>query len=291
MKNKLDAQAALFRFVASGVALLLLALQVACSSAQSAAHGSQHYPGKVVWHDLLTSDLDSARGFYSSLFGWSFDKGDRYTVFSLDGQEIGGIVEVDQKGDEQHVARWILSLSVSDVDEAVALLVQKGGTVHEGPGEMKKRGRAAFISDPQGAQLVIIHSRYGDPQNQPIKVNNWLWNELWTNEPEVAVDLYKELGAFSSVESLDDYWILKSGDRWRMGVRSIFEESLEKRWVPVVRVDNVLEASRRATRLGGQIVVQADSEDAVVVLADPTGALFMLQEWLGKDEAKERKGK
>ncbi|MFL7868771.1 MAG: hypothetical protein AB8I58_08085, partial [Anaerolineales bacterium] len=27
-------------------------------------------PGKVVWHDLVTPDLDKSRAFYGELFGW-----------------------------------------------------------------------------------------------------------------------------------------------------------------------------------------------------------------------------
>ena len=32
--------------------------------------------GRVVWHDLMTTDPDKARAFYSELFGWTTDEMD-----------------------------------------------------------------------------------------------------------------------------------------------------------------------------------------------------------------------
>jgi len=39
-----------------------------------------YHQGKFVWHDLLTSDVATAKKFYGELFGWSFKKQGRYTV-------------------------------------------------------------------------------------------------------------------------------------------------------------------------------------------------------------------
>ena len=32
----------------------------------------EHHPGKVIWVDLVTPDLDGAKRFYGGLFGWTF---------------------------------------------------------------------------------------------------------------------------------------------------------------------------------------------------------------------------
>jgi predicted enzyme related to lactoylglutathione lyase len=39
----------------------------------------EHHVGKVVWADLVTPDLDTAKRFYGALFGWTFSDvpGDR----------------------------------------------------------------------------------------------------------------------------------------------------------------------------------------------------------------------
>ncbi len=169
-----------------GIVAILAITQVGCLTTKTldvppvaTAEGGSHYPGKIVWHDLLTSDVAVAKDFYGSLFGWSFRQRKNYTVIMHGDQRIGGMVEVSETPGEQHVARWLSSMSVVDVDDAVELILQEGGKVHEGPSEMKNRGRVAFISDPQGAQLVIIRSKNGDPEDVPIAVNSWLWDELW----------------------------------------------------------------------------------------------------------------
>ena len=38
------------------------------------------YPGKFIWHDLLTPDPLAAGKFYAELFGWKIDYQEHYTV-------------------------------------------------------------------------------------------------------------------------------------------------------------------------------------------------------------------
>ena len=52
------------------------------------------YPGKFIWHDLLTPDPLSAGKFYEELFGWQIEYQGRYTVVRNDGKLIAGILQV-----------------------------------------------------------------------------------------------------------------------------------------------------------------------------------------------------
>lgn len=281
-----------------GVIAIFVVMQVGCvttnpldMSPVATTEGANHHPGKIVWHDLLTSDIVGAQDFYGSLFGWSFKQRQRYTVIMHGDQPIGGMIEIHETHGEQHVARWLSSMSVTDVDIAVKLILQQGGKVHEGPTEMKNRGRVAFVSDPQGAQLVVIRSKNGDPEDVPIDLNSWLWDELWTDNAQASADFYQNLAAYTSVDQLDDYWMLKARDRWRVGIRPLFNKGLEQRWVPTVRVNNPTETVKLAIELGGRVIINADDNEHVALLADPSGALFMVQKWLGKDEIEGHKEK
>ena len=122
-----------------------------------------HHQGKFVWFDLLTDDVALAKNFYGALFDWSFKMQGSYTVVLNNGQPIGGMVEIEPKEGEKSTARWIPLLSVADVDQAVALVQKAGGTIHEGPVDMSKRGRGALINDPQGAPLLLLRAYKGDP--------------------------------------------------------------------------------------------------------------------------------
>jgi hypothetical protein len=53
----------------------------------------EHHVGKVVWTDLVTPDLESAKRFYGGLFGWTFRDvpGDRnYALALLNGEPVAG---------------------------------------------------------------------------------------------------------------------------------------------------------------------------------------------------------
>lgn len=246
-----------------------------------------HVPGKVVWHDLLTDDVQTARDFYGALFGWSFEQRKGYTVILRDQQRIGGMAEVQDPSGNPHAARWLATFSVADVDAAVDFIEASGGKVHEGPATLNNRGRMAFVSDPQGAQLILIRTDGGDPEDQEPGIDDWLWNELWTLAPASSVAFYQTLGDYTAAEELDNYWLLKTGEQWRAGVRRVFDETLEQRWVPVIRVADPAQTATRSAELGGQIIIDARDGKAAL-LVDPAGALFMVQAWQSRDEAMER---
>ena len=277
----------------SGLCGLLIMFQAGCSLLQPPDILKEktltYHPGKFVWHDLVTSDVATTKSFYGQLFSWTFEERGRYTIVSLHDKRIGGILDIQPVTPERHAARWISSLSVSDVDQATSIVLANGGKVHRGPENIGDRGRVALVSDPQGAQLSLIHTKKGDPSDGPIAEGSWLWHELWTNNPDSSVNFYQELAGYSSIEELDSYLILKAGDKWRAGIRNLFNQALEQRWVPVIKVNDVKAISALAKQLGGKVIIEAenpDYADQVALLADPSGALFMIQEWSGIDALK-----
>ena len=137
-----------------------------------------HYPGKFVWHDLVTSDVATAKFFYGQLLNWTFEQRGRYTIVKLNDQRIGGILDVQPKPLGHYSARWIASMSVSDVDRAAGVVLAHGGKVHKEPENIGDRGRVALVSDPQGAQFSLIHTKHGDPSDGEIVKGSWLWHEL-----------------------------------------------------------------------------------------------------------------
>ena len=246
-----------------------------------------YHQGKFVWYDLLTTDVATAKKFYGELFGWSFKDQGRYTVVLNNGQAIGGIVKIQPKDNKEHAARWLASLSVPDVDQAATFVKESGGIIHEGPVEMKNRGRGVLVSDPQGAQILLLHSSSGDPADIDPPIGAWLWVELWSNKPEASAAFYEELGDYSVVQADNDYRFLWQG-KWRAGIRPIFDEELEVRWTPTVRVTDTIPASKLAEKLGGQVLVQpreTSTGDSVALIKDPVGGLLIVQRWSKQSSA------
>ena len=139
--------------------------------------------GKFVWFDLLTDDVEAAKRFYGGLFGWQFEAADhpRYTLVKHEGKPIAGIVSAKDTSPKEYGGRWLTSLSVPNVVAAVDLVRAKGGAVHEEPRRIADRGVMAIVTDPQGAQFVLLRSDSGDPIDAHPSLNEWMWIELWTH--------------------------------------------------------------------------------------------------------------
>ena len=273
-------------------ALILVALSIlsicGCGSNRSAWVGSGDPPdiqGVILWHDLLTTDAAQARDFYGALFGWRYGSQGHYSAVLTDGREIGGIVEIPTTGDTPVAARWIPSLSVKNLERAMAHTEASGGQINEGPMDMGQRGTGVLVRDAGGAQLVLLDAATTDSVDRTLQLNDWLWDELWTEDPQESLDFYGNLAGFSGNEKRDGYWILKSDGKWRAGLRKLFNRHLAQRWVPVVRVADPEQAGQRAEKLGGRVligVVDAPEDRRAALIADPAGALLIVQEWPDK---------
>lgn len=248
-----------------------------------------HHEGKFVWNDLLTDDISVAKAFYGELFGWTFEQLGDYTLIKNMDQGIGGMVQVGEASGTTGVARWLCSLSVSDVDKAVALLIEEGGVAHEGPLELSGRGRGALVSDPQGAQLLFLKATDGDPEDAEPVLGAWLWHELWSNKVDTSLTFYQKLAGYDFEGDANDYLVLSKDEKWRAGIRYVEDPELEMRWVPVVRVADTEAVAERAVQLGGEVLVDPmpTESGSVALLSDPSEALLIIQSWTAETSEQE----
>jgi predicted enzyme related to lactoylglutathione lyase len=293
-QNILMGKVKLFQLPAVILVIFLSQLVSGCSTLKlppvTSPPTGVHHQGKFVWFDLLTADVSLAKNFYGKLFGWDFKKQGSYTVILNGGRAMGGMVEVQTKEGKKGTARWIPLLSVDDVDKAVTFVQKAGGTVHEGPVDMPKRGRGALINDPQEAPLLLLHSFDGDPPDRDPPIGSWLWIELWTDTPKDSLSFYRELGGYNSFNERKGYWILEKDEKWRGGIRSVpYEEGLKTCcWIPVVRVNDATVVSQQAKELGGQVLVpprNTSDGGRVSLIEDPAGALLIVQRWVKRHSA------
>jgi len=254
---------------------------LALPSITSTATGERH-TGKFVWHDLLTDDVASSRTFYAGLFGWTYENRGNYTQILNQGNLIGGMMKIRPTVDSKAEAVWLPSLSVANVDQSISYIKSKKAKVIKGPLEMKERGKGVLISDPQGAQLVLLDTKGGDPKDVTPQVGDWLWNELWTNTPKESYSFYRKLGGYDSSKMKNGYRLLSSKDKWRAGIRDVSKEDIKARWVPAIRVSDLEETMTKAKALGGEVLVSPHKElvnGDVALITDNTGALVIIQRW------------
>jgi predicted enzyme related to lactoylglutathione lyase len=242
----------------------------------------ERHPGKFVWHDLLTPDPEAARRFYGALFGWSFREAGDYVEIRNGGRKLGGILEIRPRDESRVTAQWLSFMSVADVEDAARRAEENGGKVVNGPMDLGPRGRGVLIADPEGAQLLLLRAARGDPPDREPRVGEWLWNEVWTVDPQAAARFYVPLGGYEDTLEGPGYVILINEGRWRAGIRDIADEAYAGRWVPVVRVRDPQALLQRVEALGGVVWVAPDDAPGsgdTALISDPAGALLILQRW------------
>ena len=112
--------------------------------------------GSMCWNELYSADVEAAKSFYGSLFGWTFEitkeMGD-YTVIKNNGRNNGGVVQLtpEMKG---FPPNWTVYFTVKNLDESMTKVKELGGKVHmHMPISI---GKIAMIADPTGAGMMLI---------------------------------------------------------------------------------------------------------------------------------------
>jgi uncharacterized protein len=120
-------------------------------------------PGTMGWHELYATDLDTAWGFYSAMFGWTkaeaIDMGPMgvYQLFAgPGGHAIGGMMK---RPPEVPAACWLYYVNVEAIDAAMARVLAGGGRVLMGPQQVPGGSWIAQCLDPQGAMFAMVAPR------------------------------------------------------------------------------------------------------------------------------------
>lgn len=277
------------------LALALTGLVTACSvtvpgTTPVVSLSDEPLLGKFVWHDLVTDDPAAARRFYGTLLGWEFEqtthpRGGDYTLISLNGRYLGGMIEVADPAGADY-SRWLPYLSVADVDAAVRLTESAGGSTVVAPVELGDFGRAAAITDPQGAVLGVLRSRVGDPDDSlPAGPGRIVWNEMLASDDAGAGRFYAALAGLE-VSTLarrgGKYTLLRAQGRDRAGIMERPDSRVTPLWLTHFAVTDVDAAARRAAELGGRVLLAPSPdlrEGKMAVVTDPGGAILALQQW------------
>jgi len=240
------------------------------------------YPGKFIWHDLLTPDPRLAGKFYEELFGWQIEYRGQYAVVRNGDKLVAGILQANPPDGRTRDGVWIPSASVADVDAAASLVKANGGKILKGPLDMDKRGRAVLISDPQGADLVLLSAKGGDPADAEAAIGDWLWDEIWTIDPDKTENFYRSVLGYDEMALGEKYRVFMHEGEWRSGIRVVPDEKEHMLWVPVVRVVDPQATAQRVIELGGVVWVapdEAPSKGDTALIGDTTGALLLIQRW------------
>jgi uncharacterized protein len=124
--------------------------------------GAAALPGRIGWHELLTTDWESGYDFYNALFGWQkadvlpVDEIGIYQVFATGGQPVGGMFN---KPAVIPATFWLYYFNVADFDAAVGRITTQGGQIVNGPMEVPGGGWIVQALDPQGVVFALVGRR------------------------------------------------------------------------------------------------------------------------------------
>jgi predicted enzyme related to lactoylglutathione lyase len=112
----------------------------------------ENQPGSFGWFELNTPDLETAKRFYGTLFGWTTKSSEGpppYTEWQIEGQSIGGALTIGEQMSPDTPPFWMVYFVSDDVDRTAEKAAGLRGKVMTGPMDYPG-GRFAIIQDPQG---------------------------------------------------------------------------------------------------------------------------------------------
>jgi uncharacterized protein len=116
------------------------------------------HPG-FVWHELMTTDTDSAQDFYREVTGLTVAPGP-YLMLMAGESPVGGLIGPTSEGPNWPSggpeAHWVPYIGVEDVDAAAEGARKLGGEILVPPTDIPGYGRVAVLRDPHGAAFGIL---------------------------------------------------------------------------------------------------------------------------------------
>ncbi len=115
-------------------------------------------PGAMAWVELNTRDIESAKKFYPSVFGWTIQSHEgemTYHEFQIGDESIGGMLSMPSQVPAEVPSHWLVYFGTADVDASAGRVGELAGTVVAGPMDFPG-GRFAVVLDPQGAAFGLL---------------------------------------------------------------------------------------------------------------------------------------
>lgn len=240
-------------------------------------------PGRVTWRELMTTDVERARVFYSEAFHWrieaGMDMGEAGTYFmcTAGDKQVAGLMKSPAP-----MSYWGSVVSVTDPDAAVAKATELGAKVMLPPTSMPGVGRYATISDADGAVISMLKSDDGDPAPGMPKLSELYWESLSTSDVARASAFYTQVFGWQSGVGSNGVAMFSTHGTPETGVADVQKaQGFPPHWMTYVVVAKIESACSRVEGLGAKVLVpliEVPTVGRIAVIADPTGAVIGLFE-------------
>jgi predicted enzyme related to lactoylglutathione lyase len=245
--------------------------------------------GRVVWHELVSTDPVRAAGFYSTVVGWkvqNYEHDPTYRLWMTAGVPMGGLMRLREDARRGGTAsHWMPYVAVPDVNATTRQAEALGARVLVAPLDIPP-GRLATLVDPQGATFSLFRPAPGQPlgTDEP-SLGDFSWHELAALDWKAAWSFYRDLFGWEHALSMEmspggTYWMFQRGGGSRM-LGGIYTKAADRpgpaHWLCYAMVASADRAAQAVTRSGGRILtgpMDVPGGGRIAMCVDPQGAAF-----------------
>lgn len=247
---------------------------------------TSYEPGTPSWVDLATPDLDGAKRFYGSLFGWEAqnagppEETGGYAFFLLDGRRVAGVSPLMTEG---WPTVWSTYVATDDADGAAQRAAAAGATLLAEPMDIVDAGRMTFLLHPAAGAIGAWQPGQHTGAELVNDPGNFTWSELHTHD----VDGAKAFGAavFGWTYDAQDFGEMtytvvqadKAGVAGMVPLPGDVPQDVPANWLTYFAVDDCDAAVAKVEELGGSVLLRPMDVESVgrfAVAVDPYGAHF-----------------
>lgn len=247
---------------------------------------TSYLPGEPTWIDLGTTDLDAAADFYTSLFGWTCERGGEevggYSIFRKDGKQIAGAMATMS---EQQPVAWGAYVSTDDTDKSLELVQSAGGTVISPAMDVMDLGRMAIFADNRGAVLGLWQPRKHLGSELVNEEGTPCWIELASRDQDGQLPFYAQVFGWTAHRNpgYTEFHLGEESVAGCLDMPPMVPAEVPSYWMPYFQAEDPAGTAEKAVRLGGTLVVpfQEMENVAFAVVSDPQGAMFGLVKMTG----------
>jgi len=248
--------------------------------------------GRFAWYELITTDVEAAKAFYTSVMGWgAWDvspPGMAYVLFTAGKASVSGLMHLPDDARQRGAQpNWLGYVAVDDVDAAADRVARLGGVVHVPPTEVPNISRFSVFADPQTARLAAFKWLNPGPQPpaDPEEAGRVGWHELLAADWEQALAFYGALFGWQTADTelggeVGTYQMFCAAGEL-VGAMLTKPQSIPTPfWLYYFNTDDIDAAAQRVKAGGGDILagpVEVPGGSWIVRCRDPQGALFALE--------------
>jgi uncharacterized protein len=246
--------------------------------------------GRILWHELNTTDQKAAAAFYLKAVGWTtqaWDENPSYVMFAAGGRPMAGLLALG--ADAGGRPNWLTYIGTPNLESTVRQAQALGATILKPAEGVPAVGTWVVLKDPQGAVFAVLQPSQSPSDAEP-GLGDFSWHELATTDAAGALKFYQQLfgweetGAMDMGPDLGMYHMYGKGGRPMGGIykkptdpKAPAHMQAPSHWLPYVLVTDAQKAADATKNAGGQVAsgpMEVPGGDWIAIGIDPQGGAF-----------------